>query len=144
MRKILAAVDGSPEHASVLETTARLAAQFESEVHVVSVCGVEGGWRLSLGKNYGIAHEHLREAARDALKKACGDLAALGVECTTHEAVGPVSKEIAALAGRLGVDLIVIGHRNLDWLDRIVEDSVGASLLSCSPCSVMVVIRPPA
>jgi nucleotide-binding universal stress UspA family protein len=142
MRKILAAVDGSPEHVRVLETTAGLAARFGAEVHVVSVGGVEGGWRLAFGKGSGAARDYLREDARNILQKACAEMASLGVECTTHEAAGPVSREIASLAGTLGVDLIVIGHRNLDWVDRIVEDSVGASLLSCAPCNVMVVIRP--
>lgn len=141
MPVILAAVDDSPEHVEVLETTARMAAQFHAVVHVVSVAGMEGAWRAMLGEGFGEVNLHLEDTARQTLKRACVELAALGVECITHAALGPVSQEIAALARELGADLIVIGHRNMSWLDKLVEGSVGHSLLSYAPCSVLVVIK---
>jgi len=43
-----------------------------------------------------------------------------------------------ALAGQIGADLIVIGHRHISRLRRMVENSVERSLVSRTPCSVMI------
>lgn len=140
MKVILAAVDGSPEHALVLEKTARLAVQFEAAVHVVSVIDVACGWRAAVGGIFSEVSPRLKEETRAVLHQACTELNSFGVQCTTRASVGPVAREIARLARELSADLIVIGHRNLTWLDRLMDESVGVSLLACAPCSVLVVV----
>lgn len=141
MKIILAAVDDSAEHSAVLEHTAKMAAQFEALVHVVSIATPESGWSAALGCGFAGVSQSMQNRLRAALKQACSELGTLGVECTTHAAVGPVAKEIARLGAEIGADLIVIGHRNLSWLDRLLDDSVGESLLSCAPCNVLVVVN---
>lgn len=133
MKTILVAVDASPQRGDVLAQTARLAAQFESAVHVVSVVRPEDGWAAELETDR-------PQGAEAVLHTACSELAGYGVACSTHAAVGPVAREIARLAEDIHADLIVIGHRDLSWLDRLVEDSVGKTLLSLAPCSVLVVV----
>lgn len=38
--------------------------------------------------------------------------------------------------------LIVIGHRHLSWLGRLVDRSVGRDLLDRAPCNVLIVAEP--
>jgi nucleotide-binding universal stress UspA family protein len=46
--------------------------------------------------------------------------------------------EIASAAGRVGADLIVIGHRRRNLLRRCMEASVAKRVLDRAPCDVLV------
>lgn len=55
--------------------------------------------------------------------------------------VGDAVDAIAAMAKRIGADLIVVGHKHLDsWAARWWRGSVSKSLIEHAPCSVLVVI----
>jgi nucleotide-binding universal stress UspA family protein len=140
MKTILAAVDASPQHLAVLKQTAQLAVPFAASVHVMSVVNPDSGWTAALAGEYAEVSQSLDAQTRAVLERACAELGELGVSCISHAAVGPVAQEISRLAVAIGADCIVIGHRNLSWLDRLVENSVGRDLLSCAPCNVLVVL----
>jgi len=140
MRTILVAVDASPQHTAVLEQAAKQAVQSDAAVHVVSVVHPDGGWTAALAGEFATVSQGLQEQARAVLAQSCSELGGMGISCTTHAAVGPVAQEISRLAAMIGADLIVIGHRNLSWLDRWVENSVGKELLSYPPCNILIVV----
>jgi nucleotide-binding universal stress UspA family protein len=53
--------------------------------------------------------------------------------------VGEPVEEICRVATELGVDLIVLGHRQrLSFAARWWKGSVGASLLDYAPCSILI------
>lgn len=139
IRTILAAVDCSQQQRTVLEHTAWLAIQLDAKVHVVSVARPDSGWTAALSGQFGAVSQVVEIEVRTALEQACSALSEKGVSCSTHTAVGSVAQEIARLAEELQADLIVIGHRELSWLDKLVDSSVGQDLIACAPCDVLVV-----
>jgi len=64
-----------------------------------------------------------------------------GISPRTHLLDGDAIEQIALLAERLNADLIVIGHRHLSRIRRLVENSVAKGLVARSPCSVMITIE---
>ncbi|GAB6038769.1 universal stress protein [Fundidesulfovibrio butyratiphilus] len=139
IRTILAAVDCSQQQRTVLEHTAWLAIQLDARVHVVSVARPDSGWTAALSGQFGAVSQVVEIEVRSALDQACSTLSEKGIPCSTHSAVGSVAQEIARLAEELQVDLVVIGHRELSWLDKLVDSSVGQDLIACAPCNVLVV-----
>ena len=139
IRTILAAVDCSQQQRTVLDYTAWLAVQLDARTHVVSVARPDSGWTAALSGQFGAVSQAVEIETRTALEQACASLSEKGVPCTTHAAVGSVAQEIARLAEELSADLIVIGHRELSWLDKLVDSSVGQDLLTRAPCNVLVV-----
>lgn len=52
--------------------------------------------------------------------------------------VGSPGPQLCALAERLGVDVIVIGHHDRGWLSRLLEPSTHTHLIKHAPCPVLI------
>jgi nucleotide-binding universal stress UspA family protein len=64
-----------------------------------------------------------------------------GYEVTTHVEFGEPTEQIVRLANELPAELIVIGHkRRTSLASRWWHNSVGASLLEQSPCSILMAV----
>ena len=60
------------------------------------------------------------------------------------ERVRRIGMNIADAARRLGVDLIIVGHRRAKgWAERWWRGSLGATLMDTAPCSVLISLNPP-
>ncbi|NUZ07479.1 universal stress protein [Piscinibacter koreensis] len=57
-----------------------------------------------------------------------------------HLAHGNAAEEIGRVAREVGADLLVVGHREQGRLSRWWRGSVGASLLTHAPCSILVAV----
>jgi nucleotide-binding universal stress UspA family protein len=140
--KILVAIDASPQRDYVLEQAAQLALRCKAELHVISVTDPVSRSGLALVEPVGEYFDDIERDARDVLAHARKVLFERGLACTVHGARGVASEEIARKAQELGVGLVMIGHRYLGWLDRLVSHSVGWDLVAQAPCSVLVVLQP--
>jgi nucleotide-binding universal stress UspA family protein len=138
---ILVAVDSSTQHAAILDQAAELAIAFGARVHVVSVADAVGKGTVPVVYPSGELIRTLNREVDDVLNAACSRLSDKGISCRTHALSGPVVREVVNLALQLQANMIVIGHRHLSWMQRLVENSVGRDLLDQSPCNVLVVIE---
>jgi nucleotide-binding universal stress UspA family protein len=55
---------------------------------------------------------------------------------------GDAVEQIVLKTKELHANLVVVGHRHLGWLRRLVEKSVGMDLLKTAPCSILIAIEP--
>jgi len=124
---VLAAIDASSAANLVVAAAAKLA-QPPAELHVVHVIELPDMHKLTAQL----------EAARELLERAT---AASPVVATLHVAVGAPAKEILQVAAHLHADLIVVGTRELNALDRLLLGSVAEKVARRAQCPVQV-IRP--
>jgi len=143
-RIVLIAVDSSPQRPVVIAAAAALAAESRStpHLHVVSVNDPARHWELGIADPSGTPFDILDHDIVATLDAAARQLAGHGLTCRPHTPTGLPAEEIARLAAEISADLIVIGHRHLSWLGRLVDHSVGRDLLDRAPCNVLVVTEP--
>lgn len=138
LRTILVAVDSSPQHTAILDQVAELAIASGAKVHVVSVADFSGTGS-GLEQSCAGMVSFLVEEVDEILHSACKRLSDQGVPCRTHALNGIVSEQIITLANEVHANMIVVGHRHLNWMQRIFENSVGRDLLEYAPCNILVV-----
>lgn len=87
--------------------------------------------------------EHDREKRQKAeeLRKLRQELPAAFHEPQPIVAEGYPSEQILNSVAAEGIDLVVVGARGLTALERFVLGSTSEKVLSCAPCSVLVVRR---
>ncbi len=136
MKKILLGYDASPEADRALERTAELAKAFDAEVTVLSVAPALAPAGRGVGPVDPVdpPEEHAAEAAQAARK-----LAELGVDAERVTALGPPARTIVDLATEREIDLIVVGTRDLNALERVLSGSVSDAVAHHAPCDVLIV-----
>lgn len=131
-RKIACAVDGSESSVDTAVIAGTIAAAAGSELrleHVIPVFrGHNAEWTL------GPKEESPPELAPSVLAAA-----ALGVTPIREMAMGRPERALVAAAGRDGVDLMVVGHRGVSGMRRVLLGSVSEHVAHHAPCSVLVV-----
>lgn len=144
-KKILVAIDGSPQSDKAAEEAVRLAAQsgpaLPSQVYAMLVLPSlkapsftdffpskppteEPGWQEKRDRLFFV----VEKAARDA-----------GVSCESLVAYGDPADELLHLAAEKGCDVIVIGSSGKGMVKRTVLGSVSTKVALSSPCSVYIV-----
>ncbi|MFT5324979.1 MAG: nucleotide-binding universal stress UspA family protein, partial [Planctomycetaceae bacterium] len=143
--KILHAADGSP-HAEAVECLLnRIPCPDGTEVIVANV--LEEFYVSSFGENIG---EYVREVmhveqivhANEVLKSSAGRLSDHFKAVREELLAGPAADEIARLAESEQVDLMSIGARGMNGLERFLLGSTSEKVLRRAPCSVLVAHRP--
>lgn len=140
-RHILLAYDGSKEGACALRQGADLARALGAGVTLLAVVAANGGLMIAEAVGPGDLMSREEEAYRAVLQEGLDDFAAQGLTATGRLARGLPTEEIAATARAIRADLIVVGHRRMGPLARWWSGSVGASLLTGAPCSVLVAVE---
>lgn len=135
MKKVLLAYDGTDEARVALERTAKLARGLDAEVGVVSVVPFRPG------RGGGIApwddqsvHDEQLAAARSALR-------AHGIDPALHRPAGDPAREVDRVAREVGYDTIVLGTRDLNPLERLLEGSVATGAVH-SAAATVIIARP--
>lgn len=137
MDKILIGYDGSPESDRALERTAQLAKAFGSHVTVVGVAPVLAPVGRGAGAVDPTESPDEYEAQSDA---AAAKLAQLGVDADHVTVVGKPGKAIAELAGEREADLVVVGTRDMNAVERLFAGgSVSDTVHHHAPCDVLIV-----
>jgi len=137
-KKILLAYDGSPEYRAALRQGAELAQFCGADVHLLAVITssssipIAGGVDTTdlVSKEQGEIQSFLDEGVERLRKR--------GIKAEGRIGFGDPVDEIAATAREIGADLIVVGHRRRNTIERWGRKSTSKNLLSVATCSVLV------
>jgi len=141
--KILVALDGGPQHAQVLALAGSLAGP-ASRLHLL--CVLDPAFALADDApradhaEYPAADDQVHQAER-LLATALGSLRERGIDGLGHHPAGEPAEVICDYARQHGCDLIVIGHRHLSRMERLLDRSVGQWTVDHAPCPVLVEVR---
>ena len=149
-RKILVALDRSPQAGIVFEQALELAKTEEASL-MLSHCLPSDLQGSSLYADvYGVGlvnysqeiQEQLRkerEEASEVLARYCEISTAQGIPTEWDVKVGDAGKAIAQLADSWDADLVVLGRRGHRGLAEMVLGSVSNYVVHHAPCSVLIV-----
>ncbi|MGH2635409.1 MAG: universal stress protein [Actinomycetota bacterium] len=130
--RIGCAVDGSEASVATATAAAALAAAAGAELRLLHVVPVFRGHNTewTLGSD---------EASPPELEPSVSAASALGVVPVREMAMGRPEHTLVAAAEREGTDLVVVGHRGVHGVRRVLLGSVSEHVAHHAPCSVMVV-----
>jgi nucleotide-binding universal stress UspA family protein len=137
-KKILLAYDGSREGLVALREGALLAKQCGAQVFLLSVLS-SGDLSVPTvdGVHIDVAHEQL--ASYEALLERGVSVAKqLGLNPVSRLVTGEATAQIGAFAAEIGADLIVLGHRRKNLLQRWWSGATGAYITDQVQCSVLI------
>lgn len=137
MRRILIATDGSPGARAAAALGAEVAGWSGADVVLVHAASLPAAMAIGVAGLPEVPGDYLETTTRYALERATEVLDAAGV---AHEDVvvdGDPAEAIVREAERRGVDLIVMGHRGLGGLSRLLLGSVSERVLRRAKCSVL-------
>ena len=136
MKRIVLGYDDTEASQRALERAAQLAKAFESELVVTSVAPVV----VSIGRSAGGIDSTDPPAKHAAeLAHAREYLEGQGVAADYQSAHGDPAETIAQLAQERGADLIVVGTREPNVLQRLLGQSVSESVSHKAHCDVLIV-----
>ncbi len=148
--KVLAATDGSKYGRWAIEWTAQLPLTIQPVIralHVVDVAGLRAPFMIQpmiVGTERYLQDEikRMEASAKTVKKEAEALLKALRLSGTVIVDRGGVAASIMKHAKR-GIQLLSIGSRGLDALDRFMLGSISNHAIHHAPCSVLVVKEAP-
>jgi nucleotide-binding universal stress UspA family protein len=136
--KVLLCYDSSREGRRALLQGAELAQQAGAETHLLAIAPGYAGSMIDTPSEVAIRnHEkNIKEVLREGVER----LRARGLTATGHVVFGNPMDQIPEVARRLGVDLIVIGHKPCGPIARWWSGPGNAQLLDRVDCSILVTI----
>lgn len=150
-RKILVALDHSPESDAIFEQALEIAKKEEANLRVLHCMpfenpGVGGAYGDMFGRqmiNFSYEMQQLfrqeREEAQQWLADCCQKAMEYGVPTEWDLKIGDAGSKIQELAKAWDADLIVLGRRGRRGLAEVVLGSVSNYVIHHVPCSVLVV-----
>ena len=137
-KTILLAYDGSPEYRAALRQGAELAQFCGADVHLLAVVTQSSALPIAGGVD---PSELVTEEQREIhafLQDGVERLRKRGINAQGRIGYRDPVDEIAATAREIGADLIVVGHRRRNTIERWWRKSTSKNLLAVSPCGVLV------
>jgi nucleotide-binding universal stress UspA family protein len=136
MKTIVVGYDETEAAKRALERAAELAEAFGSKVIVTSVAPVQ----IPIARGAGpIDPTDPPEAHAEELAHARSYLEGRGIQADYQPAVGDPAEAIVELAEQRGADLIVVGTREPNILERLLGQSVSAGVSRRAHCDVLIV-----
>jgi nucleotide-binding universal stress UspA family protein len=130
--RVLCGVDGSESSAMTADVAAQVAALADAEFRLIHVIPVfRGGneeWEVEPD-----------EPVPPELEPALDRARSRGVQPVLEMAMGRPENALVEVAKRDDADLVVVGHRGISGIQRLLLGSVGEHVTSHAPCSVLVV-----
>ncbi|MEO1134449.1 MAG: universal stress protein [Cyanobacteria bacterium J06639_1] len=145
MQAIIIAVDVSPEADPVIEALRTIRVATKTKVvlaHVLPPLVSEDSIPADVPRKAGDRREQALEAEQ-YLESLADDVAdaledAWDGEIAIEVASGDAAEEIVRLAGIYDADLIVLGSRGLEGMNRVILGSVSTQVVESAKCSVYV------
>jgi nucleotide-binding universal stress UspA family protein len=138
VKTILVGYDESEPADRALARTAELAVAFDAHVVVASVAPILIGGAAARGLGP-IDPADPPELHRQELEHAAAFLEEHGIHAECALALGDPAAELLALAESRGADLIVVGARQLNLLERLIAPSVSETVGRKAHCDVLLV-----
>lgn len=144
---ILVAVDGNEQSDKVLELAGRMASSGTRPASLHLVCVVDPAYAVKDCEAADTRQEFPAAAneqhhAEVLITRALEQLRKRGMQCSARTLRGnSPAQAICDEARRIESDLIVIGHRHLSFMGRLLDPSVGSRILDAAPCPVLVEVR---
>ena len=135
--RILLAYDGSREGAIALREGALLARQCGAKVFLLSVLPETEGVLMAEGVYGDVVSQQMNEY-RLILERGVAVLKRMGVDAVAKLVVGEPAPCIGAYAREVKADLVVLGHRRQNLLQRWWSGGTGAYISDHVSCSVLV------
>jgi nucleotide-binding universal stress UspA family protein len=136
-KRILLAYDGSREGLIALREGALLAKRCKAQVFLLSVLPETEGLRMAEGV-YGDVVGRQIDAYKELLERGAAVARQLGLEPVTRLVVGEPAPQIGAFAREVRADLVVLGHRRQNLLQRWWSGGTGAYISDHVNCSVLI------
>lgn len=136
MKTIVVGYDGTEPAQRALERAAELAEAFKSKVIVTSVARVLATPGRATG---GVDPTDPPEAPTEELAQARSFLQQRGITAEYQPAVGDPADAISEVAERENADLIVVGTRELNMIQRLLGQSVSEAVVRHTDCDVLIV-----
>jgi nucleotide-binding universal stress UspA family protein len=138
--KLLLAYDESPSAEKAVDYCANLPLGDHARVTVVSVLALVTLYRQDISQRLSWHWQQQKLAAREALERVTKEVrwATPNVDFKLLES-GDVTKEILKVAGELGSDLIVVGHKGTGAIKQFLMGSVATRIGHHAPCSVLAI-----
>ncbi len=146
LKTIVVATDGSEAGEKALADAIDLARKLNADLHAVHVIQA-GLYPSSLFMDNAVpvdtaqqaVYEMLEREAEEILARAVDKGADAGITITTHRQFGDPGTEIIAVAEEIGADLIIVGSRGRNRIDRFFLGSVSSFVVDHSPIATLVI-----
>ncbi|MDD1687427.1 universal stress protein [Methanoregula sp.] len=135
--KILIATDGSEKNRAAVDEALRIGRGYGSTVFAVYVMDLSAFKSASADMVIRDTWAVVQKEAETALDRVRA--LAEGVTLETVTLDGKPAAEIVKFAQEKGIDLIVIGTRGKQGLERLLLGSVAEQVIRTAPCKVLVV-----
>jgi nucleotide-binding universal stress UspA family protein len=137
--RIVVGTDGSETATKALKDAAKLAAQTDAELHIVSGYHAKTGLRVTgAGSNV----EGWMVSSVDEVAGILSDAADIArrekVTIKTHNEEGDPAKALVTIAKQVEADLVVVGNRGMKGVKRFVLGSVPNDVAHKAPCAVLI------
>jgi len=136
-RKVMLAYDGSLEGAVALREGAILAKKCGAEVFLLSVVPHLAGLQVAEGVHGGVVAHEL-DRYREVLERGVDRLRKLGFEPVSKLAVGDPARVIGEFAREINADLVVVGHRKRNMLERWWSGDAGGYISDHISCTLLI------
>jgi nucleotide-binding universal stress UspA family protein len=136
MNKIVIAYDATEAADRALERAAELAKAFGAELVVTSVAPIMVSTARGMGA---IDPTDTPQEHHEDLVKAHRKLDEQGIKAQFQPAIGDPADTIVDVAENVGADLIVVGTREPNLLQRLLGQSVSESVQRQAHCDVLIV-----
>jgi len=135
--RILLAYDGSREGLIALREGALMARKFGSKVFLLSVLPQTEGVRLAESVSGDVVGQQMA-GYKELLARGVTVLKEFGFDPVAKLVVGEPAPQIGAFAREINADLVVLGHRKQNLLQRWWSGSTGSYVSDHVACSVLV------
>jgi nucleotide-binding universal stress UspA family protein len=136
-KNVLLAYDGSLEGAVALREGAILAKRNSAKVFLLSVVPHLAGLQVAEGVHGGVVAHEL-DRYREVLERGVDRLRRLGFEPVSKLAVGDPARVIGEFAREVHADLVVVGHRKRNLLERWWSGDAGGYISDHISCSLLI------
>lgn len=138
-KKIMVPIDGSVESKHALEHAVYLARKCEAEIFLVAVVDLNRFVSaLELVSTGGYVPSDAKEKGTCRLEKV-RHLVPEDIKVQTLVDVGSPAETLLAITYDNNIDLVVMGRRGKNTLERIAMGSVSQHMVANAPCPVLVV-----
>lgn len=139
-RKILVGYDGSENSGRALAKAVQVAAATGAKLRVLVVINTTppgyGPYSTYYPQEF---VDEMFDSANKSLDQAIKDASATIKDVSGLVEEGHPAERLLDLAKKEGVDLVVVGRRGISGFERLLLGGVSSSVVSHSPCDVLVV-----